>query len=72
MAGTDPRRERDVVTSIVILVVKISLTNHVIIIEGGCSFDLSALKVAVLVSSHMIACDCMYICFYFYNKARSL
>ena len=65
MAGMDPRRERDVATSIVILVVKINLTNHVIIIGGAYSFDFSALKAAILVSSHMIACDYMYICFYF-------
>ena len=40
--------------------------------EGGYFVDLSTLKVAALARCHMIACDFMYICFYFYNKARTL
>ena len=69
MARTDLRREGDMATSIVTLVVQINFTNHVMIIVGGYFFDLSALKAAILFSCHMIACDYMYICFYFYNKA---
>ena len=60
------RRERDVVTPSCYPSYLVKLTNHVII-RGG--FDLSALKVAVLVDSSVIIVNMF---FYFCNKARTL
>ena len=62
------RRERDVATTSCYPSCLIKLTNHVTI-RGGVFFDLSALKVVVLVDSSLIIVNMF---FYFYNKARTL
>ena len=62
------RRERDVVTTSCYPSYLVKLTNH-IIIRGGRVFNLSTLKVAVLVDSSVIIVNMF---FYFCNKARTL
>ena len=62
------RRERGVVTTSCYLSYLVKLTNH-LIIRGGVFFDLSALKVVVLVDSSLIIVNMF---FYFYNKAWML
>ena len=61
------RRERDVATPSCYPSYLVKLTNHVIIRGGG--FNLSTLKVAMLVDSSVIIVNMF---FYFYNKARML
>ena len=53
MTGTDPPEERDVVITICYSSYLIKLTNHVII-KGGLFFDLSTLKVAMLINYAVI------------------
>ena len=60
------RRERDVATPSCYPSYLVKLTNHVII-RGG--FDLSTLKVAMLVDSSVIIVNMF---FYFCNKVRML
>ena len=54
MTGTDPSEKRDMVTTICYSSCLIKLTNHIIIKGGGLFFDLSTLKVAVLVNCSVI------------------